>query len=75
MKKNLFRIGLVFSMMLGVVFSISIESVQAKTISEKDDIDNYPCYYQGTGWRGQYVDCANCSIKNGYPEGSPSTCS
>lgn len=76
-KKNLFSLGLTFSMILGLIFSFNSEEAQAFQAAEIGDT-KITCWSYGTAplisFR-KYVDCATCTRVKGKPLGGQGQCS
>ena len=80
LKKNLFTIGLAFSMVLGVAFSFAPQdsaaqnsiSVGVQKISQGGD--KITCWSAGGGWFEGFVECSTCTRTSGKPSGGKGLC-
>lgn len=76
-KKNLFTLGLAFSMALGLVFSFTTERADAFQLSEIGfGEDKIPCWSAGNAAyiHLRYVECAACVSIQGKPTGGRTKC-
>ena len=75
LKKNLFGMGLAFSVMLGAAFSVAPEVATANIIDEGGD--KITCWSAGTSplisFR-RYVECASCTSVKGRGTGGKGEC-
>ena len=73
LKKNLFGIGLAFSVMLGAAFSMAPEVASANIIDEEGD--KITCWSSGSiNPLFRYVACGPCISKTGSPSGGKGKC-
>lgn len=77
-KKNLFSVGLAFSMILGLMLSVSVEKANAYQVLTGDEVlnDTYSCFTAGIShyFTYRYVDCSNCAVVTGKPVGPKKSC-